>query len=28
MLDRFDSMVFIAPFIAALVFWLPVFLQG
>jgi len=28
MLDRFDSMVFLAPFITALVFWMPVFLQG
>jgi len=27
MLDRFDSMVFVAPFVAALVFWFPVFLQ-
>jgi len=28
MLDRFDSLIFVAPFIAALVFWFPVFLQG
>ena len=28
MLDRFDSMVLLAPFITALVFWFPVFLQG
>jgi len=28
MLDRFDSMVLVAPFVAALVFWFPVFLQG
>ena len=28
MLDRFDSMIFLAPFITALVFWFPVFLQG
>lgn len=27
-LDRFDSMVLLAPFITALVFWFPVFLQG
>ncbi|MCL2368900.1 MAG: phosphatidate cytidylyltransferase, partial [Oscillospiraceae bacterium] len=27
-LDRFDSMILLAPFIAALVFWLPPFLQG
>ena len=27
-LDRFDSLIFVAPFIAALVFWFPVFLQG
>lgn len=27
-LDRFDSMVFLSPFIATLVFWMPVFLQG
>jgi len=28
MLDRFDSMIFLAPFITALVFWLPIFWQG
>ena len=28
MLDRFDSMILLAPFIATLVFWFPVFLQG
>jgi len=28
MLDRFDSMILLAPFITALIFWLPVFLQG
>jgi len=28
MLDRFDSMVFVAPFVTALVFLLPLFLQG
>ncbi|MCL2562639.1 MAG: phosphatidate cytidylyltransferase [Oscillospiraceae bacterium] len=28
MLDRFDSMILLAPFITVLVFWLPVFLQG
>jgi len=28
MLDRFDSMIILSPFIAALVFWFPVFLQG
>ena len=28
MLDRFDSMILLAPFITALVFWFPVFLQG
>ena len=27
-LDRFDSMIVLAPFIAALVFWFPPFLQG
>ena len=28
MLDRFDSMVVLAPLICVLVFWLPIFLQG
>jgi len=28
MLDRFDSMIVLAPFIAALIFWIPAFLQG
>jgi len=27
-LDRFDSMVFLAPFITAMLFWLPIFLRG
>ncbi|MCL2568788.1 MAG: phosphatidate cytidylyltransferase [Oscillospiraceae bacterium] len=28
MLDRFDSMILLAPFITALMFWIPPFLQG
>jgi len=28
MLDRFDSLILLSPFIATLVFWFPVFLQG
>lgn len=27
MLDRLDSMIFVAPFLTALIFWLPMFLQ-